>query len=211
MNRVCHHILKIILLYAGIRPVTFSLVCKRWRQIVRGLTLEEKWSYQLQKAREAKVFLADKFSFENLLGLQCTFALTDYSLLYFAHKLIRKGDITYTYGDFTVTCTEDIDVIVDGPKFTYFADSKRFKSLIHYKTFAGTFVYDLKCFQDQYQWTGKVMIEQQSLSYLITGMVPHGHGVAKIKGRSCSVVASYGVLHWNDVNNYPDMTANLNL
>ena len=211
MNRVCNHILKIILLHAGIRPVTFSLVCKRWRQLVRGLTFEEKWSYQLQKAREAKVFLADKFSFENILGLECP---TNLLLLYFAHKLTRKDDKTYTYGDFTVTFTGNYDVIVDGPNFTYFNASKRFKSLMHYKNFdGGTFVYDLTCFGGQYQWTGDVMIAQTSPTY-INAMIPNGRGFATINGRTFEVYASYGVLHWDYPSSnivYPDMTANLNL
>lgn len=47
MGRLCVDLLKKILLLAGIKPVTFSLVCKRWKHVIDHLSLREKWGHQL--------------------------------------------------------------------------------------------------------------------------------------------------------------------
>lgn len=205
---LCVNLLKKILLIAGMRPVTFSLVCKRWKRVVDQLSQREKWGYQLKLAIEANVPLAPFFTFDILDENE-----EDARVIFFVQKLTATGfEFYYNKGKCAVQ-HNDKQIVFKLPGYRLFGPCKRFESLRVYDGLRCPQVSAFKAFGDQYIWDGEVMCKEVNESYgaFIFYVLPHGNGDALVKGVLYEdIYAHFGCLHFeNEPAVFPDMTQNI--
>lgn len=99
------HILKKILLLAGVRPVTFLKVCKAWKRVIDSMTLAEKYGYQLKLAQEAGVIGTSVFSFD---------VFQKEEEMYFMRRVLKRSKYIWHFqGGVTVYFGESLQLTLD--------------------------------------------------------------------------------------------------
>lgn len=202
---LCINLLKKILLMAGIRPVTMSLVCKRWKRVIDELSMHEKWSHQLDLARAANVPLSGFFSLDPFVDID----VYERDVMYFVQTL-RQLPSAYAYGTgkCSVYMAESGQIATITSYYTVYWKWHQF-DYVHVSPEGLPYVSNLKCFNGQYTWSGNAIIHRTRK--FIYGVCPHGMGTAEINGKVyVNICADYGALRRpTRVPVYPDMTANL--
>ena len=212
---LCVNLLKKILLMAGIKPVTFSLVCKRWRRVIRSLTLKEKWSYQLELARQANVYCADIFDFDMFNDASEIVEMTDKDIIYFVQKPTTIPLYGFKYNKNCLVRRDGGEIAFLFPGMRLYGGNKLFTSLRAYHDEGHAIVTGLRAFTGQYIWNGEVVCTEIHNTYcmIARNVLPHGQGDACVNGTwYYNVRAEFGCLYREgQAVVFPDMTQNLKL
>lgn len=212
MGRLCVNLLKKILLLAGIKPVTFSLVCTLWQRIIDNLSMREKWGHQLELAKRDGIYCTDIFDFAIFDEADDFASFMEEHIIYFVQKPKPCNPGYQYHGNCMVQRYRD-QIMFEFPKMRLYGRCELYASLRVYGDQGYALVTGLNAFHGQYVWNGEVYCTELRNRFGICafGVIAHGVGDAFIQGIWFHHIrAEFGCLYpEGGTVTFPDMTQNL--